>query len=81
MRKKPPRPQNVPLDDVENLEDLEVGVGPEPVGVHFVKKVARIMSHIPSKEDWVKMEKVELNDMMQKCAEHWGHVSITLVSS
>lgn len=65
MGKKPPRPQNVPLDDdFDDLEALDGEVGSGPVGVHSVKKVAKMMSEIPSNEDWVKMDEAGLNNVM-----------------
>lgn len=76
------------LDDLEELvggpvfevnTSVEGGSAPgssrDRVGVHSVKKVVKIMSQIPSDEDWARMKESGLNVVMQKCAEHWGHVS------
>lgn len=78
LGRKPLRPQNLDLDD-EEMQDLEDPDGPELVGNHSVKKVAKIMSQIPSSEDWVVLEEAGLHSVMRKCAEHWGHVSFALV--
>lgn len=76
LGKKPPRPQNVPLDDKDDvLETLAGEGGPDAVRVHSVKEVAKMMSEIPSNEDWIKMEEAGLNTVMQKCTEQWRHVS------
>lgn len=61
------------------MEDLEECGCLDPVGHHSMKKVTCIMSEIPTKKDWGKMEESGLNFVMQKCAEHWGHVSFALV--
>lgn len=76
---KSPLPQNVLTDD--DTEETKEESGPETVGIHFVNRVANIVSEIPSKADWEKMEESGLNNVIQKCAEHWGHVSFTLFSS
>lgn len=52
LGKKPPRPQNLPLDEeMEDAEETGGDSGPELVGIHSVNRVAKIMSEIPSKED------------------------------
>lgn len=63
-------------EDIQDLEDQDLL---EQVGNHSIKKVSKMMSEILSREDWAAMEEAGLNSVMQKCAEHWGHVSFALV--
>ncbi|XP_074332852.1 uncharacterized protein LOC141670763 isoform X2 [Apium graveolens] len=54
------------------------GKGPKKslvrVGNHSVKQLTNIMSEIPTDEDWTRMEESGLNSVVQRVAEHWGHL-------
>lgn len=63
-------------EDLRNSGDSvpEQAAGPGQVGKYHVAEVAKVMSGIPSKQDWAEMERSGLNSAMQKCVEHLGQV-------
>lgn len=65
---------NVPLD--EEIEDAGEERAPDQVPLQTFKKVAKVMSEVPSKAEWTEMEGSGLNADMLKCAEHSVHVSV-----
>lgn len=85
---KPPRPENRPADvDVEDMEEDEavdpdsqigrdVEAGPDRMGNHTAADLAKIMAGIPAKSDWFEMRRSGLNAVVEKCAEHWGQVTL-----
>lgn len=72
------------MEDAEDAEELEGApeqvAGSDRIGNYSVAKISKLMSGIPSKPDWAEMERFGLNAIMQKCAKHWGHVSLFTLS-
>lgn len=78
---KPPCSENVVGEEQEDVEEPEESEpvhapGPDRVDNYSIAEFAKMMVGIPVKSDWVEMERSGLNIVMQKCAEHWGQVSI-----
>ena len=78
---KPPRGSNIVHEGDELEEEADLGgrvarssSAPDRVGNYSAAEIVQMMSGIPSKPDWTEMENSGLNNVFQKCAEHWGQV-------